>query len=95
MEMPMITIEILQRLEDRIDNAVETIELLRLQLEDAENKREKLIAENLALQNKNASWEKNLITMLEKLDAIEVLEQSPQEATTAPVNHILLQTETV
>jgi len=80
--------EILQRLEDRIDNAVETIELLRLQLEDAESKREKLIAENLILQNKNASWEQNLVTMLEKLDAIEILEpnasQQPHPTTLLP-----------
>ena len=71
--------EILQRLEDRIDNAIETIELLRLQLEDAENKRERLIAENQILHNKNATWEQNLVTMLEKLDAIEILETSQAE----------------
>jgi cell division protein ZapB len=71
-----MTIEILQRLEDKIDNALETIELLRLQLEDVENKREKLIAENQVLQNKHASWEQNLVTMLEKLDSIEILDNN-------------------
>jgi cell division protein ZapB len=63
--------ELLQRLEDKIDNALETIELLRLQSEELEEKYSKLLNENTALKNKQAAWEQNLTNMLEKLDAIE------------------------
>lgn len=63
--------ELLQRLEDKIDNAIETIELLRLQTEELEDKHARLLNENAALKNKQATWEQNLTTMLEKLDAIE------------------------
>lgn len=61
----------LQKLEDKIDNALETIELLRLQNDELEDKYSKLLNENNALKNKQAAWEQNLTTMLEKLDAIE------------------------
>lgn len=63
--------ELLQKLEDKIDNALETIELLRLQQEESEEKYSKLLNENTLLKNKHAAWEQNLTTMLEKLDAIE------------------------
>lgn len=67
--------ELLQKLEDKIDNAVETIELLRLQNEELEEKNSRLNNENTALKNKQAAWEQNLANMLEKLDAIEPKEQ--------------------
>ncbi len=63
--------ELLQKLEDKIDNALETIELLRLQNEELEEKYGKLLNENNTLKNKHAAWEQNLSNMLEKLDAIE------------------------
>jgi len=69
-ESPMST-EILQKLEDKIDNAIETIELLRLQTEELEDKYARLLSENTSLKAKQAAWEQNLTTMLEKLDAIE------------------------
>lgn len=63
--------ELLQKLEDKIDNALETIELLRLQNDELEEKYSKLLNENSVLKSKHAAWEENLTTMLEKLDAIE------------------------
>jgi cell division protein ZapB len=72
--------ELLQRLEDKIDNAIETIELLRLQNEELEAKNSRLHEEVTALKSKQASWENNLTTMLEKLDAIE-----PKASTTTYV----------
>ncbi len=63
--------ELLQKLEDKIDNAVETIELLRLQHEELEEKYANLLEANNALKSKQAAWEQNLAAMLEKLDAIE------------------------
>ncbi len=63
--------ELLAKLEDKINNALETIELLNLQNEELEEKYSKLLNENTALKNKHAAWEQNLTNMLEKLDAIE------------------------
>lgn len=66
-----MSIELLQKLEDKIDNALEAIELLRLQNDELEEKYSKLLNENTLIKNKHAAWEQNLTTMLEKLDAIE------------------------
>jgi len=63
--------ELLQRLEDKIDNAIETIELLRLQTEELEDKNARLMQDYSSLKSKQAAWEQNLTNMLEKLDAIE------------------------
>jgi len=54
-----------------IDNTVETIELLRLQNDELEEKYNRLLEENNSLKDKQTTWEQNLTTMLEKLDAIE------------------------
>ena len=70
--------ELLQKLEEKIDNAVETIELQRLQIEELEDKQTKLQNENNALKNKHSSWEQNLSTMLEKLENIDHEKQSNQ-----------------
>lgn len=63
--------ELLQRLEEKIDNVLETVELLRLQNEELEEKYAKLIEDNTSLKNKHTAWEQNLTNMLEKLDAVE------------------------
>lgn len=63
--------ELLQRLEDKIDNALETIELLRLQNEELEEKYSRLLNENNMLKSEQAAWGQNLTTMLEKLGASE------------------------
>ncbi len=67
--------ELLQKLEYKIENAIESIELLKLQIEELEEKNSKLASENLSLKNKQASWEKNLTSMLDKLSSVSVLEQ--------------------
>lgn len=66
-----MSVELLQKLDDKIDNTIETIELLRLQNDELEGKYNRLLAENNSLKDKQAAWEQNLTTMLEKLDAIE------------------------
>ncbi len=63
--------ELLQKLESRIDNAIESIELLRLQIEELEVKNAKLFDENSILKDRQSYWEKNLNLMLDKLDTIE------------------------
>ena len=68
--------ELLQKLEGKVDNAVETIELLRLQIEELDDKYVKLLDENAELKKKQATWELNLTTMLEKLDTIEPAEMN-------------------
>ena len=67
--------ELLQKLERKIENAVESIELLKLQVEELEEQNTKLASENSSLKSKQAGWEKNLTYMLEKLSNVPSLEQ--------------------
>jgi cell division protein ZapB len=71
-----MSMELLQKLEEKIDSAIDTVELLRLQNEELEEKYSRLQSENNSLKEKQATWEKNLSLMLEKLDAIEASESS-------------------
>lgn len=72
--------ELLQKLESKIQNAVETIELLKMQIEELEEKNVKIMNENASLRNKQASWEKNLNVMLDKLSSVSSLEQQTKNA---------------
>jgi len=71
-----MSVELLQKLGKKIDNAIETIELLRLQVEELEEKKTKLHDEHVALINKHKAWEQNLTMMLDKLEGVEVAEQT-------------------
>lgn len=71
-----MSVELLQKLEDKIDNAIETIELLRLQNEELEEKFNRAQQDNTTLKSKQSAWEQNLSSMLEKLEAIEVREET-------------------
>ena len=59
---------LLEKLEEKIDVSIETIELLRLQLEEAEEKIIKLEEKNHLLKNRQTEWEQNLAQMLQKLE---------------------------
>ena len=59
---------LLEKLEEKIDNSIEIIELLRLQIEEAEDKIVKLEEKNQLLKNKQTEWEQNLSQMLQKLE---------------------------
>mgnify|MGYP002712180695 CR=1 FL=1 len=62
---------ILHQLEERVESMIETIELLRLQVEELESKNARLLDEANTLKNKQNSWEKNLSQMIQKMDILE------------------------
>ena len=59
--------ELLNNLAEKIDNAIETIELLNMQTEELDNINKQLHIENTKLKEKQSDLEKKLTTMLEKL----------------------------
>lgn len=63
---------IFQKLEARVDAALETIELLRLQLEEQEEHNKALLVDNTALKNKQMEWEQDLATLLRKLEGADL-----------------------
>jgi cell division protein ZapB len=61
---------LLEQLEKRIDDIIETIDLLRLQVEELEEKNVLLHNENHALKSRQSQWEQGLNTLLNKLDDV-------------------------
>lgn len=80
---------LLEELDRRVDNTIETIELLRLQIDELEEKYNKLTGENDALKGKQSSWEQNLSVMLQKLNAID----APKQAEPSQPAQIVRETE--
>lgn len=63
--------DILAKLEQKIESAIETIELQKMQIEELENERHALEDLNNKLVSKQKLWENNLATMLDKLEKID------------------------
>ena len=59
---------LLEKLEEKIDNVIETIEMLRMEIEDLELKNKTLIEENTGLKGRQSQWEQGLSKLLNKLD---------------------------
>ncbi len=64
--------QLLQQLEDKIDSAIEIIELLHIQIEELEEKNRALHADNAALKNRQTQWEQNLASLLRKLEGADL-----------------------
>lgn len=72
--------QLLQQLESKIDHAIETIELLRLQLEELEQKNTQLQDENNVLKDKHEVWEQTLYSMLQKLNTLHSTIQDSEKS---------------
>jgi len=71
--------QLLQELEAKVMQAVETIELLRLQVEELEQKNSRLQDDNNVLKDKHEVWEKTLHTMLNKLSDVDTALQDNEK----------------
>ncbi|MCS5712526.1 cell division protein ZapB [Candidatus Berkiella aquae] len=59
-----MTTDLLQKLELKVANAVEVIELLRMQIEELET-------ENTALKAEHDKWRRDLVSLIKRFDQIE------------------------
>ncbi len=69
---------LLEKLAIKLDDVLETIDLLRLQVEELEAKNKGLYEENTLLKSRQSQWEQSLNTLLNKLDKVN-LDQSTIE----------------
>lgn len=69
---------LLVQLEVKIDDMIDTLQILRLQVSDLEEKNGTLQTENTALKTRQTQWEQGLTTLLNKLD--DVNPSSSEEA---------------
>ena len=72
--------QLLQQLEAKVEQTIETIELLRLQIEELEQKNTRLQDDNNVLKDKHEVWEKTLYTMLNKLSGVDNTIQDSEKA---------------
>jgi len=83
---------LLQNLENKIEATLEVIELLRLQVEELEEKNIGLQAENTALKSRQIQWEQDLNSMLHRLDNVGF--DSPTTSSHTKTEQNTRQTET-
>jgi cell division protein ZapB len=65
-----MTADLLQKLEEKIANALDTIELMRLQIDALEQ-------ENTTLKGEQDKWRRDLKALLSRFDAIESPKHAP------------------
>ena len=63
-----------QQFEAKVDQALETIESLRIQVEEWEQRYADLEANNQILKNRQTQWENNLSILLRKLEGAALAE---------------------
>lgn len=61
----------LHKLEEKIDEVIETIEWLNLQVEELEQDQVHLKNDNAKLKHQQAEWEQTLASLLSKLDKLQ------------------------
>lgn len=67
---------LLAQLENKIDDVIETIEIMRLQIEELEEKNAILESENTTFKSRQLEWEQSLTTLLNKLDDVNPTSES-------------------
>jgi FtsZ-binding cell division protein ZapB len=72
---------LLEKLAIKLDDVLETTEILRLQVDELEEKNKVLSEENALLRSRQSQWEYSLTTLLDKLEGAN-LEQHAVEIET-------------
>jgi cell division protein ZapB len=62
-----MSLELLTVLEEKIQNALETMELLNLELEEEKQRNETLTAENAQLQSEKEAWHNKVVGLVDLL----------------------------
>jgi cell division protein ZapB len=74
----MMSLELLNQLEQKVDHTIETIELLRLQIEELEE-------ENTALKAEHEKWRHDLVDLISRFDEVDT---TPYEKTNLPIEEL-------
>ena len=70
-ENEIMSIESLSQLEAKIQSAIETIGIYRMELEELREAKNKLEQENISLRNELQSWSDKVGALLGRLDAVQ------------------------
>ena len=71
----------LQKLEAQVNEVIETVELLNLQVEEAEQANNRLQRDNAELKQQQNEWEQTVIGLLSKLEKLQTHQATAKQET--------------
>lgn len=74
----LMNFDVLDRLENKVQTAVDTISLLQMELEELKEENAQLTNTNAELKGQQDVWQERLRSLLGKMDEVEELEESEQ-----------------
>lgn len=73
----------LQKLETKINEVIETVELLSLQVEESEQENTHLKRDNAELKQQQNEWEQTVVGLLGKLEKLQAHHSTSKQETAA------------
>ncbi|MBL1418549.1 MAG: cell division protein ZapB [Moritella sp.] len=67
--------DVLDKLESKVQTAVDTITLLQMELEELKEENNQLLADNSELKSQQDAWQDRLRSLLGKMDEVQELEE--------------------
>jgi cell division protein ZapB len=72
--------DVLDKLESKVQTAVDTISLLQMELEELKEENNLLVANNSELKSQQDVWQDRLRSLLGRMDEVQELEELEEEA---------------
>jgi len=72
--------DVLDKLESKVQTAVDTISLLQMELEELKEENNALLANNSELKSQQDVWQDRLRSLLGRMDEVQELEELEEEA---------------
>jgi len=72
--------DVLDKLESKVQTAVDTISLLQMELEELKEENTELLASNSELKGQQDVWQERLRSLLGRMDEVQELEELEEEA---------------
>ncbi|GIC77457.1 cell division protein ZapB [Moritella sp. F3] len=72
--------DVLDKLESKVQTAVDTISLLQMELEELKEENNQLLENNAELKGQQDVWQDRLRSLLGRMDEVQELEELEEEA---------------
>lgn len=70
-QVGIMSLEVLEQLESKVQSAVDNISLLKMELDDLKQQNNQLQDENHQLRNEHVAWQERLRALLGKIDQMD------------------------
>jgi cell division protein ZapB len=76
----IMNFDVLDKLESKVQTAVDTITLLQMELEELKEENSQLASVNAELKSQQDAWQERLRSLLGRMDEVQELEEYEEEA---------------